>query len=322
MVVQRYLAARNLQEARRTALTGASLNILYVVLMCIMSVSLIYWFRDCDPLLSGSIKNVDQILPFYVHKYLGNVPSFTALFLAGIVSASLSTVSSLINSQTAVCFVDALSPFFRLSSRHTNLITKGLAFMFGFLMTAYGIAVPYMGTVTRLSLVMFTSVSGPFSGLMILGLVFPCANTKGAVVATTLIASLQIWQTAGKFYYGVTPPRMPVSVNYCPLNYTRVSEISHSPSSGHETSDDLFILYRLSAYWTSLMCCILTVALGLLLSVATGGRREHRKHFHLTGEVFLKLWRRLNLISKDSPSEDELNGQLLKGPFHRNGILT
>ncbi|KAG0417811.1 hypothetical protein HPB47_005340, partial [Ixodes persulcatus] len=89
MVVQRYLAARSLKEAQRTAFTGAFLNIAYILFMCLMSMSLIYWFRDCDPLLSGSITNIDQILPFYVQKYLRNVPSFTAFFLAGIVSASL-----------------------------------------------------------------------------------------------------------------------------------------------------------------------------------------------------------------------------------------
>ncbi|XP_040359073.2 putative sodium-dependent multivitamin transporter [Ixodes scapularis] len=88
MVVQRYLAARTLEEAKRSARVGTALWALFNLVLTALGIFLIYWFRDCDPLLLGDIKQLDQLLPFYVKKHLTQYPGFSGLFLAGIVSAA------------------------------------------------------------------------------------------------------------------------------------------------------------------------------------------------------------------------------------------
>ncbi|KAM7308512.1 sodium-coupled monocarboxylate transporter 2-like [Ixodes scapularis] len=60
MVVQRYMASRSLEDAKWTAGVGMTLFSLSYVSLTGMGILLIYWFRDCDPLLSGSIKQLDQ----------------------------------------------------------------------------------------------------------------------------------------------------------------------------------------------------------------------------------------------------------------------
>ncbi|EEC01087.1 sodium/solute symporter, putative, partial [Ixodes scapularis] len=88
MVVQRYLASRTLEEAKWTARVGMTLFSLFHLSLTGMGMLLIYWFRDCDPLLSGSIKKLEQILPFYVKEHFADFPGFSGLFLAGVVSAA------------------------------------------------------------------------------------------------------------------------------------------------------------------------------------------------------------------------------------------
>ncbi|CAN7983461.1 unnamed protein product, partial [Ixodes pacificus] len=88
MVVQRYMASRTLEEAKWTAGVGMTLFSLSYVSLTGIGILLIYWFRDCDPLLSGSIKQLDQILPFYVKKNFADFPGFSGLFLAGVFSAA------------------------------------------------------------------------------------------------------------------------------------------------------------------------------------------------------------------------------------------
>ncbi|CAN7990166.1 unnamed protein product, partial [Ixodes pacificus] len=88
MVVQRYLASRTLEEAKRAARFGMVLLSLYYASITGMGILIIYWFRDCDPQLSGAIKQLDELLPFYVKKHLAQFPGFSGLFLAGVVSAA------------------------------------------------------------------------------------------------------------------------------------------------------------------------------------------------------------------------------------------
>ena len=47
-----------------------------------------------------------QLYPFYVMQILGKLPGFTGLFIAAILSASLSTISSGVNSMVTVIIED------------------------------------------------------------------------------------------------------------------------------------------------------------------------------------------------------------------------
>ncbi|XP_065303956.1 sodium/iodide cotransporter-like isoform X2 [Dermacentor albipictus] len=88
MVLQRYLASRNLSAAQRTAIVGVCFSGLYYLVLMAGAAALIYRFRDCDPVLSKSTSTLDQVLPFYVKKELAPVLGFSGIFLAGVVSSS------------------------------------------------------------------------------------------------------------------------------------------------------------------------------------------------------------------------------------------
>ncbi|KAM7304408.1 putative sodium/solute symporter, partial [Ixodes scapularis] len=87
-VVQRYLASRTLRDAQRIMVIGIALNVFYMIVIGLMALALIYWYRDCDPMLTGAIKKFDQILPYYVKQNLMDLPGFSGLFLTGVVSAA------------------------------------------------------------------------------------------------------------------------------------------------------------------------------------------------------------------------------------------
>ncbi|KAL1436406.1 hypothetical protein MTO96_049640 [Rhipicephalus appendiculatus] len=146
LVVQRYLAARKLKEAQSITYIGVTLNALYNFIMAGMAVALVYWYRDCDPLLSGAITKLDQMLPFYVKENLGEFPGFSGLFLTGVVSAATSTVSSIINSQAAVFYVDVISQYRKFSSQQAAAFIKKSALFFGCFLTACAVAVPHLGS--------------------------------------------------------------------------------------------------------------------------------------------------------------------------------
>lgn len=55
---------------------------------------------------AGRIERRDQLMPLFVVETMGDLPGLSGLFVAGIFSASLSTVSACLNSLAAVTLED------------------------------------------------------------------------------------------------------------------------------------------------------------------------------------------------------------------------
>ncbi|XP_040358096.1 sodium-coupled monocarboxylate transporter 1 [Ixodes scapularis] len=299
MVVQRYLASRTLEDAKWTAGVGLTLLSLFHLSLIGIGILLIYWFRDCDPLLSGSIKQLDQILPFYVKEHFAEFPGFSGLFLAGVVSAAISTISSIINSQAAVLYTDVVSQYFTLTELQATRVTRCLALAAGTVMTLYSAAIPYMGSASRIFMMVYNAVTGPFVGLFLMALIFPCVNSKGAGTATVLAIAFESWLMCNKFLMDVRPQRIPVTLDNCPGNHTTFLTGTSNETfvSTPNVPQDLFILLKLSSYWSNSISTILTILLGLAMSALTGGLKNSSKMEHLTSDVFLRLWRWMKLIS-------------------------
>ncbi|KAL1468634.1 hypothetical protein MTO96_041354 [Rhipicephalus appendiculatus] len=125
-VVQRCMASRTLAEAQRTVTVGTIFLVTSYAVQLFMALALVFWFRGCDPQLGGAIASHDQILPYYVKTYLIKFRGFTGIFLTSIVSAALSTTSSIVNSQAAVLYVDILSPHFKILESNVRWTTWGI----------------------------------------------------------------------------------------------------------------------------------------------------------------------------------------------------
>ncbi|CAN8001815.1 unnamed protein product, partial [Ixodes hexagonus] len=215
MVAQRYLAAKTLADAKRITHLGALLTNFSYILFGMMSAILIYWYKDCDPILIGAISRPDQMMPYYIMENLGGVPGFTGLFLAGIVGAATSTISSSINSQATICYVDIISPYIEMADSKAAKVTIIIAFVIGGLTTLYAMVVQYLGSAGRLMLLAVNALTGPYAGMFLMTIMFPWANSKASAVATLLTVTFQLWLTIEKVRHGVTPERMPVTVDSC-----------------------------------------------------------------------------------------------------------
>ncbi|XP_065292924.2 sodium-coupled monocarboxylate transporter 2-like [Dermacentor albipictus] len=305
VVVQRCMASRTLGSAQRTVLMGSLMLVAVYATNLAVTVALIVWFWGCDPKLSGAINSYDQILPYYVKAFLVHIPGFTGLFLAAVVSAATSTISSIINSQAAVLYVDVLSPNIKGVNSHVKWITRATAFLLGVLMTLYSCVCVYMGSITRVILMVLSASTGPFVGLLLLAIAFPFVHTKGAGISTLLFLGFQLLVLWQAIYTGDKPPLMPVTLDYCPENSTHVQSSSNfttvPPSARTHTSDS----FHLSAFWSCLFSTCGTVVLGVLISVATGEHKQRKAEVAHVSKWFVHLWRKLGFVEYDMK---ELNG--------------
>ncbi|XP_075553613.1 sodium-coupled monocarboxylate transporter 2-like [Dermacentor variabilis] len=305
VVVQRCMASRTLGSAQRTVLMGSLMLVAVYATNLAVTVALIVWFWGCDPKLSGAIDSYDQILPYYVKAFLVHIPGFTGLFLAAVVSAATSTISSIINSQAAVLYVDVLSPNIKGVNSHVKWITRGTAFLLGAMMTLYSCICVYMGSITRVIMMVLSASTGPFVGLLLLAIAFPFVHTKGAGISTLLLLGFQLLVMWQAIYTGAKPPLMPVTLDYCPENSTHVQSSSNfttlPPSARTDTSDS----FHLSPFWSCLFSTCGTVVLGVLISVATGEHKQRKAEVAHVNKWFVHLWRKLGFVEYDMK---ELNG--------------
>ena len=110
---------------------------------------------------------------------MGDIPCIPGLFVAGVFSGALSTVSSGLNSLAAVVLQDFFIATCRkdFSENVKSMISKILAAGFGLL--GYGVVflVKYLPGVLEAALGIFGIVGGPVLGGFTLGMFVPWANS-------------------------------------------------------------------------------------------------------------------------------------------------
>lgn len=82
------------------------------LLTCFSGLAIYSKYYDCDPITVGRISSTDQLMPLYVMDTLSSYPGIPGLFIAGIFSAGLSTVSAALNSLSAVILEDYVKPIY------------------------------------------------------------------------------------------------------------------------------------------------------------------------------------------------------------------
>ncbi|XP_050030212.3 sodium-coupled monocarboxylate transporter 1-like [Dermacentor andersoni] len=293
MVVQRIMASPSVKQARRTVASGALLLLLPYASCTLLGVAMTIWYRGCDPMLSGAIKRMDEIMPHYITTELVNIPGFAGLYLAGVVSAGTSTISSAINSQAAIVYIDVIAQGYKKADEHVAMITRCTALFLGLVMTAYSTLVIHMGSLTRILLMVNTAITAPFVGLCILAVLFPFVHCKGAGVGTLFMVAYQLWHMAETIKSGTRAPRLPVSLSYCPGNQTGTfSSPNVTTATPVLEAEETFFVFRLSYFWSSFFALIGTIVIAVFISAVTG-EFKHKKEKKLCNDALVRLWRKI-----------------------------
>lgn len=134
---------------------------------------------------------------FYL-KALGHLPGISGLFVAGIFSGGLSTVSSTLNSLAAVTLEDYFKPLYLKIKKtpwkaSSAKISKIIAFSYGLVCIGGAFLAQFLGGILQASLVLFGVVGGPLLGLFTLGMATEIAVEFGVVPALVLGIGISLW---------------------------------------------------------------------------------------------------------------------------------
>lgn len=177
-MIQRYLSLPSLKSARK-ALLLFLIGTTAVLSLCCYNGLLIYaMYHDCDPLSTGLAKAKDQLVPLLVMEVLAIYPGLAGLFVAGIFSAALSSLSTALNSLSAIVLEDFCKPFVKrpLSEIQVRYLMRVTVLIFGALAVVLVMVVEKMGAVLQLSMSLGPVTLGPLFGLFVMGMFFPRIN--------------------------------------------------------------------------------------------------------------------------------------------------
>ena len=236
-----------------------------------------FWFA-INPKITFSkqvVKQSDQALPYYVMDVAGNIPGLPGLFLAGLVSAALSTMSAALNTVSGSIYEDFVEPWIPESNNKEATaarIMKVTVVIAGCLSGSLVYVVEHMGTVFRMGNSIRSVVDGPMLGLFILGMVVPWVKKKGAMIGGCFSIATMFWLVGfnqwhvaqGRLHH----PTLPTSINGCPypLNETALPPKPHPI----DTNDQPAIIFQITFMYFFIIGTIITVVVGIISSIILG----------------------------------------------------
>uniref|UniRef100_A0A4Y0BVI2 Sodium-coupled monocarboxylate transporter 1 n=1 Tax=Anopheles funestus TaxID=62324 RepID=A0A4Y0BVI2_ANOFN len=270
MMIQRYLALPTFRDAQK-ALICFTVGIILLLMTCFYNGLLIYaTFYDCDPLTTGLAKAKDQLLPVLLMKVLGNYPGLAGLFISGIFSASLSSLSTGLNSLSAIVLEDFVKPFVKkpLSERSTRYIMRGTVLAFGIVAVVLVLVVEKLGTVLQLSMSLVPISLGPLLGLFLLGMLLPWVDSSsafgGAICGLFTMSYIVIRAQIAVAAKEMLIPAKPVSVEGC--EYEFVLPPGHNTSATLPTQPIEKSIHHVSYLFYTFIGAVTTVLVGSISS--------------------------------------------------------
>ena len=274
--VQRALSCGSLKDAKIAYWLNVPGLWLILFLGCFSGLFMSAFYEHCDPVKLGFVSNSNQMLPFFVMDVLGDTTGLPGIFVAGLFSAALSTVSSGLNSISALIMEDVIKGYCVPDMRDARArrISQILALIVGVVCLGLTFLCAQLGeNVLQIAMSLFGMLGGPLLGLFSLGMFFPWANSKGAITGFFTSIAFIFWIGAGAYIYKIPHPKATVDYSNCNFtafnNETISTFLDNSTAPAQEHGWD-YPLYTISYFWFSAISCMTVLIVGSLVSFCTG----------------------------------------------------
>ncbi|KAK0176391.1 hypothetical protein PV328_000534 [Microctonus aethiopoides] len=277
-MVQRCLAMPNLKKSNITIMIMAIGIISIVSLSCYTGIVIYATFYDCDPVTTKQIRKPDQLLPFFVMKISDSVPGLPGVFVSGVFSAALSTMSTGLNSMSGVIYEDMIKPLLKnpLSQVAASRVMKFLVILIGIICVAFVFLVDKLGGLIQAGKSLSGITAGPLLGIFTLGMFFPSANSTGALTGALISLNLVAWISLGTqtaISNGIINfPVKPVSIEGCSESLKK-SSANLTSIIKDAIGEEPFFLYRMSYLWYTWIGFLTAILVGLTVSWFTGSNK-------------------------------------------------
>nr|XP_018902470.1 PREDICTED: putative sodium-dependent multivitamin transporter isoform X1 [Bemisia tabaci]XP_018902471.1 PREDICTED: putative sodium-dependent multivitamin transporter isoform X1 [Bemisia tabaci]XP_018902472.1 PREDICTED: putative sodium-dependent multivitamin transporter isoform X1 [Bemisia tabaci] len=285
--IQRYLTMQDLNTATKSLWLSLPLLMFLSFATCFCGLSIFAMYHNCDPISTKRIASKDQLMPLFVIDTMQHLPGLSGLFVAGIFSASLSSVSAAINSLAAVTVQDFIKPLHSAVSKGVMLdstcsyLLKALVLLFGILCIGVAYLTQFFGSILQMSLTLFGVIGGPVLAVFTMGVLNPYCNQKGALTGLFLGLIFSFW--LGFSGPKPIPQRLSIDISGC-ANSTLVTindltneiSIEEDSTTVYPLTDEqsYSYLFRISYLYYIVLGFFSTAIVAVLVSLVTEANKN------------------------------------------------
>ncbi|XP_058799334.1 sodium-coupled monocarboxylate transporter 1-like [Phymastichus coffea] len=271
--VQRFLSISDLKDMQKAVWLNMIGGIAVFVCIVITGLIIYAYYHDCDPISAKLIEREDQIISYYVLEITKNLPGISGMFFAGTTSSALSTMSASINSLSGIVYDNFIANLISESPNNdakAACIMKIISAVIGVISIGLIFGLEYMGTLIDMSFSIRGAVEGPLVGFFLAGMFVPWIGNLGAITGVSASFLIMAWITIGAKWHSINKTirysHLPMSIENCTdlFNVTSFESVTLPPLN---PENEPWIIFRLSFFCYILTGCMLTIILGLIVSI-------------------------------------------------------
>ncbi|KAJ3634558.1 hypothetical protein MTP99_007510 [Tenebrio molitor] len=275
--IQKILSVPTYAESK-LSLIWYGIGMVTVKAVCVLIGFVMYAkYASCDPLTTKKVTKNDQLVPYFVVDVAKDIPGLSGIFIAGIVSAGLSTLSANLNCLAGTIYEDFLSKLLpkNITEKTKCAVLKLIVITTGILCLAMNFVVDHLGGVIPLNMAIVAISNGPLLGVFTVGLLFPRVRAKGAfygaIAGLICISSIVI---PAKYYQSrglIKDTTKPLSTEGC--QFFNKSAIPSNVSLQLETFEPHSI-FKLSHFCYTLVGAVATMVVSIVISYLTNEKGD------------------------------------------------
>ncbi|KAK4876937.1 hypothetical protein RN001_009443 [Aquatica leii] len=220
-------------------------------------------YSKCDPISSGQVTRSDQILPYFVMDVGGQIPGLPGLFIAGIFSGALSSLSTALNTLSATFYTDFISKWMppTITEKKKSNILKLIVIVVGTICTALVFVLEKLDGILEVVVSFGGITSGSLVGIFTLGILFPSGFL------------FNLWIILGNKWYKykglIKDIQKPFSVENCTMI------VNTTLNFVDEATEEPFVMYRITFWYYTFFGTVVVVGVGLAISLFTQTNDHH-----------------------------------------------
>ncbi|XP_077989565.1 sodium-coupled monocarboxylate transporter 1-like [Glandiceps talaboti] len=271
--VQRYMTIRSLKKSQASVLINIPFTLVTLPCMYFTGLALYAFYNNgmshlqpainstFSPELQTMISSVqgadvnhepnyssaDQIVVYFVSSQFGKIPGLQGLFVSCLFAGTLSSVSSSLNSMTAVTLEDFIKQYRKWQASRTGkpiyqndrmdtFVSKLLTCVYGICGVGLSFVAVNLGSLIVLGNSILGVTGGPILAAFTVGVLYKRANGIGMLIGTLLGFGVGFWIAAGAF------------------------------ASNNIPTDDIVGLYKVSYMMYGFYATVVTIVIGIVVS--------------------------------------------------------
>ncbi|GAB6023227.1 Sodium-coupled monocarboxylate transporter 1 [Chamberlinius hualienensis] len=271
-LLQRCIMAPNLKSAQNVAMLGIVIGLTYIFLHQVLGLIAFAYYAGCNIQATGKIKSINQLSSYFAMEVLYDFPTLPGLYFSGLLSATLSTISSLLNSIVAI-IISEFKPTYN-SSTSGILMCKILVVFFGLIMFSILFIMESFPNFNQAGLTFMSVISGPTFAIYCIGILCPKSQSKLVAISYVMGFLFGCYILVGSVLVHLTD--LPKPFSNCSFNVTDnatvITTIDSNKTTDFVPQNNLVVYFpfnKVSYMYITLEVFLVTVISFILLSLVS-----------------------------------------------------